>query len=95
MLTVMLGAVVELVAGVNVAVRVKPLPVIGPNVPPVTVTSLVSKPVGASLNANVIVAVSPIFSAVLSLVIATVGATVSMVMLGVVPATPALPATSV
>jgi hypothetical protein len=41
------------------------------------------------------VAISPILSAGLSLVIVTAGALVSKLMLGVVPATPSLPAASV
>ena len=48
-------------------------------VPPVTVTSALVKSVEASLNVNVIVAVSPTFNALSSVVIATVGAVVSPV----------------
>jgi hypothetical protein len=50
---------------------------------------------GSSENVNVIVAVSPTFSAVIFDVIATVGARVSMVIEGEVPAAPVLPAASV
>ena len=59
--------------GVKVAVRVKPVPVIAENVPAPTVTSsLLNVVSGSSLNLNVIVAVSPLFRLVLSLVIVTV-----------------------
>ena len=46
-------------------------------VPSIRVRSSTSKVVDASLRVNVIVAVSPAFKAVMSLVIATVGRTVS------------------
>ena len=86
--------------GVNVAVRISPLPEIGPMVPPLTTTSpLVPSHVkvlpGSSLKMKVIVAVSPAFSALLSLTMLSVGASVKMVMLGLVPAAPGLPAASV
>ena len=64
-------------------------------VPPVVTTSLAINPVGASLNVKVTVAVSPILTAVTLLVIAKVGASVSMLMLGVLPAPPVLVAVSV
>ena len=63
--------------------------------PPVVVTSDAAKPVGASLKVKVMVAVSPILSAATLLVIASVGASVSMLMVGVVPEPPLLPAASV
>ena len=64
------------------------------NAPPVVVTSDAAKPVGASLKVKVMVAVSPILSAATLLVIASVGASVSMLMVGAVPAPPLLPAAS-
>ena len=90
----------RLVGGVNVAVRVRPLPEIAPRVPPLTDTSpLVPFHVkvlpGSSLNVKVIVAVSPAFSALLLLVMASVGFTVSIGIIGVAPAPPRLPAASV
>ena len=63
--------------------------------PPVVVMSLAAKPVGASLKVKVMLAVSPALRALTLLVIARVGASVSMLMLGVVPAPPLLPAASV
>ena len=89
----------RLACGVNVAVRVRPLPEIAPSVPLVTTTSpLVPFHVkvlpGSSLKVKVIVAVSPAFSALLLLVMAIVGAMVSIAMLGVAPAPPELPAAS-
>jgi hypothetical protein len=82
--------------GVNVAVRVRPVPVRVPSVPPVTVRSLASKLApGSSLNVKVMVAASPIFTAPTLLVMASVGASVSMLIDGVVPAPPPLPAASV
>ena len=66
-----------------------------PSVPPVVVTSDAAKPVGASLKVKVMVAVWPDARVVALLVMARVGASVSMLMLGVVPAPPLLPAASV
>ena len=66
-----------------------------PSVPPVVVTSDAAKPVGASLKVKVMVAVSPALRALALLVIARVGASVSMLIVGVVPAPPLLPAASV
>ena len=85
--------------GVKTAVRIRPDPVIAPNVPPKTVRSpevpFQAKLVpGSSENVNVMVAVSPTLSAGTFEVIATVGATVSMVIEGEVPAAPVLPAAS-
>ena len=88
-----------LAVGVNVAVRVSPVPLIAPRVPPETVRSpavpFQAKLVpGSSENVNVMVAVSPTFSVATLDVIATVGASVSIVMEGEAPADPVLPATS-
>ena len=66
-----------------------------PSVPPVVVTSDAAKPVGASLKVKVMVAVWPVTRVAALLVIARVGASVSMLMVGVVPAPPLLPAASV
>ena len=89
----------KLAVGVKTAVRVRPVPLIAPKVPPETVISpavpFQAKLVpGASENVNVMVAVSPIFSAATLDVIATVGARVSIVIEGEVPAAPVLPAAS-
>ena len=81
--------------GVNVAVRVRPVPLIALKVPPVVTISLSIKPTGASLKVKVIVAVSPALTALALLVMAKVGARVSMLMLGVVPAPPLFVAASV
>ena len=88
-----------LAVGVKVAVRVRPVPLIAPRVPPETVRSPAvpfhAKLVpGSSEKVNVMVAVSPTFSVVTLDVIATVGASVSMIMEGDVPADPVLPAVS-
>ena len=90
----------RLAVGVKVAVRVKPEPLMAPNVPPLTTTSpvlpfQVNVELGSSLKVKVMVAVSPILSALTLLVMASVGASVSMLMLGEVPAPPVLPAASV
>ena len=86
--------------GVKVAVRVSPLPLMAPRLPPVTTTSpevpFQAKLLpGSSLKVKVIAAVPPALTAATLLVIATVGARVSMLMLGVTPAPPLLPAASV
>ena len=65
------------------------------SVPLLVTTSPAAKPVGASLKVKLMVAVSPALSADLLLVMASVGARVSMAMVGVVPAPPLLPAASV
>ena len=88
-----------LAVGVNVPVRVRPVPLIAPRVPPEIVRSpvvpfQVKLVPGSSENVNVIVAVSPTFSVATLDVIATVGVSVSMVMEGDVPADPVLPAES-
>ena len=89
----------KLAVGVNTAVRVRPVPLIAPKVPPEIVrspanpfqTKLVP---GSSEKVNVIVAVSPAFSAATFEVIATVGASVSIVIDGDKPVEPVLPAAS-
>ena len=81
--------------GVKVAVRVRPVPLMAPSVPPVVVMSASANPIGASLKVKVIVAVSPAFTAATLLVMASVGASVSMLRIGDDPAPPALPAASV
>ena len=91
--------VVLLAVGVKVAERVRPEPLIVPKEPPETVRSpVVPSQVklvpGSSEKVNVMVAVSPTFSVATFEVIATVGATVSMVIEGEVLAEPALPAAS-
>ena len=63
--------------------------------PPVVTTSSAEKPSGDSLNVKVIVAVSLAPSVAMLLVIARLGARVSMLMLGVVPAWPSFPIASV
>ena len=88
-----------LAVGVNVAVRVRPVPLIAPRVPPETVRSpavpsQVKLVPGSSEKVKVIAAVSPTFNVDTLDVIATVGVSVSMVMEGDVPADPALPAES-
>ena len=90
----------KLVDGVKVAVRVKPLPLIALKVPLLTTTSpelpfQVKLDPGSSLKVKVMVAVSPAVKVLTLLVIAKVGAKVSMLMLGVLPAPPVLPAVSV
>ena len=89
----------KLAVGVNTAVRVRPEPLIAPKAPPETVRSPAvpfhAKLVpGSSENVNVMVAVSPTFKVVISEVMVTVGASVSIVIEGEVPAAPVLPATS-
>ena len=88
-----------LAVGVNVAVRVRPVPLIAPRVPPETVRSpavpfQAKLEPGSSEKVKVIAAVSPTFSVATLDVIATVGVSVSMVMEGDVPADPVLPAES-
>ena len=65
------------------------------SVPPLVMMSESVKPLGASLKAKVILAVSPVTRALWSLVIVKVGAAVSNVSVGVMPAPPVLPAASV
>jgi hypothetical protein len=89
----------KLAVGVNVPVLVRPIPLIALKVPPEIVRSPIvpfhPKLVpGSSENVNVMVAVSPTFSVATFEVIATVGASVSIVIEGEVPAEPVLPAAS-
>ena len=78
---------------VKIAVRVVPVPVMAPRVP--RVTSAAVNPVGASLKVKIMVAVAPAFKSAADDVMVTVGAMVSMMMTGVRPAAPLLPAASV
>ena len=89
----------KLAVGVNVPVRVRPVPLIALKVPPEMVRSPVvpfqAKLVpGSSEKVKVMFAVSLTFSAATFEVIATVGARVSIVIEGEVPADPVLPAAS-
>ena len=89
-----------LAVGVKVAVRVSPVPLMAPKVPPEIVKSptvpFQAKLVpGSSEKVKVMVAVSPTFSVATFEVIVTVGARVSIVIEGEVPAPPVLPAASV
>ena len=65
------------------------------SVPPLVMMSESVKPLGASLKVKVMLAVSPLTRALRSLAIVKVGAAVSNVSVGVVPARPVLPAASV
>ncbi len=89
----------KLAVGVKSEVRVSPVPLTAPKVPPETERSPVvpfqAKLVpGSSEKVKVMFAVSLTFSAATSEVIATVGARVSIVIEGEVPADPVLPAES-
>jgi hypothetical protein len=89
----------KLADGVKTAVRESPVPLIAVKVPPEIVRSptvpFQAKLVpGSSEKVKVMVAVSPNFSVATLDVIATVGARVSMVIDGEVPADPVLPAVS-
>ncbi len=89
----------KLVLGVKVAVRVSPVPLMAPKVPPEIVRSpavpFQAKLVpGSSEKVKEIVAVSLILSVAISEVIVTVGASVSILMVGEAPAEPELPAAS-
>ena len=89
----------KLAIGVNVPVRVRPVPLIALKVPPEMVRSpvvpfQVKLVLGSSENVKVMFAVSPTFRVAISEVILTVGASVSIVMEGEVPAEPKLPAAS-
>ena len=89
----------KLAVGVNTAVRMSPVPLMAPSVPPVTATSPVvpfhAKLVpGSSLKVKVMLAVPPALTAETLDVMATDGATVSMLMAGDVPALPLLPGKS-
>jgi len=99
--TVMLAEPLDkLAVGVKTAVRVRPVPLMVAKVPPETMRSptvpFQAKLVpGSSEKVNVMSAVSPTFSAAIFEVIATVGASVSIVIEGVVPAEPMFPEVSV
>ena len=89
----------KLAVGVKTALRVRPVPLMALKVPPEIVRSPavpfhVKLVPGSSENVNVMVAVSPTLSADTFVVIATFGATVSMVIEGEVPAEPVFPAAS-
>ena len=89
----------KLALGVKVAVRVSPVPLMAPKVPPEIVRSpavpFQAKLVpGSSEKVNVMAAVSPTFNVDTLDVIATVGASVSIVIEGEVPDEPVLPAVS-
>ncbi len=89
----------KLADGVKTAVRVTPVPLTVPKVPPETVRSpfdpFQAKLVpGSSENVNVMTAVSPTFRVVTSEVIATVGVRVSMAIDGDKPVEPVFPAAS-
>ena len=87
------------VVGVKIADRLKPVPLMAPKEPPKTVkspavpfqTKLVP---GSSENIKVMTAVWPALSAATLEVMVTVGARVSIVIEGEVPAEPVLPAAS-
>jgi len=89
----------KLAVGVKTAVRVSPVPLITPRVPPEMVRSPVvpfqAKLVpGSSEKVKVMVEVSPAFSVATLEVIATLGASVSIEIEGEEPAEPVLPAAS-
>ncbi len=89
----------KLEVGVKTAVRVSPVPLIAPRVPPEIVRSPVvpfqaKLDPGSSEKVNVMVAVSPTFNVDTLDVIATVGASVSIVIVGEAPAEPELTAAS-
>ena len=89
----------KLAVGVKTAVRIRPVPLTAPKMPPETVRSpfdpfQAKLAPGSSENVKVIVAVWPIFSAATFEVIATVGASVSMVIDGDKPVEPVFPAAS-
>ena len=86
----------RLSVGVKVALRVRPVPPIALKTPPESVMSLETKLVpGSSLKPKVMRTVSPFLTAALLLEISSVGAMVSSLTTGVVPAAPRLPAASV
>ena len=100
MVTAMLAVpLAKLAVGVKTAVLVKPEPVMSLSVPPVTATSPTEPShakllPGSSENVNVMLAVSPALSVDTLPATLTVGVKVSMLILGVVPAVPLLPAGS-
>ena len=81
------------VPAVKIAVRTVPVPLMAPRVPRVAATA--EKAGGTSVKVKVMVAVAPAFKSEADDVMVTVGATVSMLMTGVSPAPPLLPAASV
>ena len=90
----------RLTVGVKVALRVRPVPLMAPSVPPVTTTSpavpsQAKLAPGSSLNVKVMAALCPALTAATSLVIASVGASVSMVTVWFALALPVLPLASV
>ena len=99
-MTVMLGVpLAKFGVGVKTAVRVRPVPLMAPSVPPVTVMSPAEPSQanvlpGSSENVNVMLAVSPALSVDTLLATLTVGAKVSMLIEGEVPAAPLLLAVS-
>ena len=100
MVTAMLAVpLAKLAVGVKTAVRVRPVPLMAPSVPPVTVMSP-AEPFhakllpGSSVNVKMMLAVSPALRVLTLEVIAKVGVSVSIDKIGVVPATPLLPAAS-
>ena len=83
----------KLGVGVNTAVRVVPVPLMAPKVPPVItrspeLPSQAKLDPGSSENVKLILAVSPALSVATLLAMLTVGAKVSIEMLGVTPALP-------
>jgi len=85
-----------LVLGVKMAVRVSPMPDIAESVPPVMEMSCSLNVLpGSSEKAKVMMADSPAFKVLTSLVMETAGGRVSKERLGMVPAAPLLPAASV
>ena len=89
----------KLAVGVKTALRVRPVPLIALKVPPDTFKSpavpfQAKLVLGSSEKVNVMVAVSPAFSAATFEVTETVGATVSMLIEGEVPTEPVFPAAS-
>ena len=91
-------AVPELVfgLGVKMAVRVSPVPEMVESVPPVMEMSWSLNVLpGSSEKAKVMMADSPAFKVLTSLVMETAGGRVSKERLGMVPAAPLLPAASV
>jgi len=93
-----MDAVPELVfgLGVKMALRVSPVPEMVESVPPVMEMSCSLNVLpGSSEKVKLMMADSPAFKVLTSLVMETVGGRVSKERLGMVPATPLLPAASV
>ena len=86
----------RLSVGLKVALRVRPVPASKLRVPPTVATLPMTKALpGSSLKLKVMRAVSPFLTTVLLLVIDKVGTKVSILISGVLPARPSLPAASV